>query len=76
MENLWPLLAFFWCLRLVVGYEAAPKDNPLSNVDCSFDHLAGSEDSGFCRWRPDQDGSLLWHTGNAVLVGSSLFVDY
>uniref|UniRef100_A0A915EJ03 MAM domain-containing protein n=1 Tax=Ditylenchus dipsaci TaxID=166011 RepID=A0A915EJ03_9BILA len=52
-------------------YFTAPK----SLLDCAFDHLSNSQDSGFCQWQPSSRqegaGAQLWHTGNAVLVDSA-----
>ncbi|KAI1730751.1 MAM domain, meprin/A5/mu domain-containing protein [Ditylenchus destructor] len=49
-----------------------------SPLDCTFDQLSDSRDTGFCQWRPARgkaaapaNSALLWHTGNAVLVDSA-----
>ncbi|CAD5205460.1 unnamed protein product [Bursaphelenchus okinawaensis] len=41
-----------------------------SPIDCNFDD---NEDvkGPLCGWKPDEEGSQIWHTGNAVLVDSA-----
>lgn len=46
------------------------SSEPLSPIDCDFDDNEDPQ-GPMCGWKPDDEGSQIWHTGNAVIVDSA-----